>query len=272
MRDVCYCSKSKLIITGFNGYIGSQLIKFLQSTVSENCIVGKIENFLAEASCVIHLGASVEPELASLKNNLIADIELLEVINYANIPLLYASTNNVYAFKSNCDKNDYFINDCYSASKIFGEQIIEKFIKVPYIILRIGDVFGLEQKHGNFFRNIENSIKNNLPLKLYGEGLKVRSYVYIEELCHMILFCVDNLLKYNGYRFNLCNKEDANLKSIIEYISTKMELPIQNHEYDLQKEINDYRTMKINLPSEYIYKYDNFWLAIDQYLKLIKKG
>jgi nucleoside-diphosphate-sugar epimerase len=273
MRDVCYCSKSKLIITGFKGYIGNQLIQFLQNTIiNENCIIGRIEDFLLEASCVIHLGASVEPKLESFKNNLITDIEILEIINNAKIPLIYASSNNVYPFKSNCDGNDYSINDCYSASKVFGEQIIKNFIKVPYIFLRIGDVFGYEQKHGNFFKNIENAIKNNLPLKLYGEGLKVRSYVYVEELCHMILFCANNVIKYNGNSFNLCNQQNANLKSIIDYFAEKTKLPIQRFDYNLQKEIDDYRTMKVNLPLEYIYKYDSFWLAIDSYIKQIKKG
>lgn len=273
MRDICYFSKSKFILTGFNGYIGSQLAQFLLKHINgENCILGKIEDFVSEASCVIHLGASVEPNLQSLKNNLITDIELLEIVNNAKIPLLYASSNNIYPFKSYCEGDDYFVNDCYSASKIFGEQIIENFIQVPYIFLRIGDVFGSDQKHGNFFKNIENSIKHNLPLKLYGEGLKVRSYIYIEELCNMILFCTNNVIKYDGAKFNLANKEDANLKTIIEYIAKKTELAIQKYDYDLQKEINDYRTMKVNLPLEYTYKYDSFWLAIDNYIKQIKKG
>jgi len=273
MRDVCYCSESKLIITGFNGYIGSQLTKFLKKeVVDEKCMIGVIEDFISEARCVIHLGASVEPTLESLKNNLTTDIELLEVINNVKIPLIYASGNNVYPFKSHCDGDDYSINDCYSASKVFGEQIIEKFIEVPYMFLRIGDVFGMNQKHGNFFKNIENSIKNNLPLKLYGEGLKVRSYVYIEELCRMILFCSNNVEQYSGHRFNLCNQQNANLKSIIEYIALKATLPIQKFDYDFQKEIDDYRTMKFNLPSEYIFEYGTFWMAIDKYIENIKKG
>lgn len=273
MRDVCYCSKSKLIITGFSGYIGSQLTQFLKrEVVDEKFIVGAIEDFISEARCVIHLGASVESTLESLKNNLTTDIELLEIINNTKIPLLYASSNNVYPFKSYCDGDDYSINDCYSASKVFGEQIIEKFIEVPYIFLRIGDVFGLNQKHGNFFKNIENSIKYNQSLNLYGEGLKVRSYVYIEELCRMILFCANNVEQYSGKRFNLCNKQNTNLKSIIEYISVKTALDIQKFEFDLQKELDDYRTMKFNLPSEYVFEYGTFWMAIDKYIENIKKG
>lgn len=47
------------------------------------------------------------------------------------------------------------------------------------MFLRIGDVFGMNQKHGNFFKNIENSIRNELPLKLYGEGLKVQKFMFI---------------------------------------------------------------------------------------------
>lgn len=273
MRDICYFSKSKFILTGFNGYIGSQLTQYLlKENFDENCIVGKIEDFLHEASCVIHLGASVEPDLESLKNNLTTDIELLEIINNAKIPLLYASSNNVYPFKSHCDGNDYSINDCYSASKIFGEQIIENFIKSSYIFLRIGDVFGLNQKHGNFFKNIEDSIKNNSALKLYGSGLKTRSYVYIEELCQMILFCANNIEEYSGKKFNLCHPQNANLKSIVEYISFKTSLSIDKYEYDLQKEINDYRTMKYNLPFKYISRYDTFEMALDKYIENLKKG
>lgn len=89
MRNVCYCSKSKLIITGFSGYIGSQLTQFLKrEVVDEKCMVGAIEDFISEARCVIHLGASVESTLESLKNNLTTDIELLEIINNTKIPLL----------------------------------------------------------------------------------------------------------------------------------------------------------------------------------------
>lgn len=78
--------------------------------------------FYLRGRCVIHLGASVEPTLESLKNNLTTtDIELLEVINNVKIPLIYASSN-VYPFKSHCDGDDYSINDCYSASKVLENK------------------------------------------------------------------------------------------------------------------------------------------------------
>lgn len=272
MRDVCYGPKSRLIITGFRGYIGNSLIqKLLDDSHEQEFVYGSIEHFIAEASCVIHLGASVAPTLNALSSNLCSDIELLEIINEFKIPLVYASSNNIYPFKSYCEGNDYAISDCYSASKVFGEQIVEKFSKVPYVLLRIGDVFGANQKHGNFFKNIEFSIKNNLPLKLYGEGLKVRSYVYIEELCHMILFFANDVKQYSGSRLNLCNQQNVNLKSIIEYIAVKTALPIQKFEYDLQKEIDDYRTMKLNMPPEYVFKFNTFWIAIDEYIESIKR-
>ena len=273
MRDVCYCPKSNLIITGFRGYIGNSLIqKLLDDSMEQEFIYGGIEHFIAEASCVIHLGASVAPTLNALSSNLSSDIELLEIINEFKIPLVYASSNNIYPFKSYCEGSDYAISDCYSASKVFGEQIIEKFSKVPYVHLRIGDVFGANQKHGNFFKNIELAIQNNLPLKLYGNGLKVRSYVYIDEVCNMLLFFAKNVEILNGGKFNLCYDEDANLKSIIEYVAHMVNLKIEVSPYDLQKEINDYRTMKLNMPVPYSFKFSTLWSALDDYILKIKKG
>lgn len=222
--------KQKVIVSGSRGYIGKRLMTELLEVQSGNLgivPVGGNEIF-------VHLAASVsEDSLSAFLDNLALDYTVINYCQKHKLKLVYASGNNVYPFKENCDEDTpYQSNDYYSLSKITGEKLLflqEK--KLDFVIFRIGDVYGFNQKHGNFFKALQSSILGNNPFHLFGEGGKKRSYIYIEELIEVFKYFIDNPQFIKNDVYNVCFDEANRVNEIIEKLSELTGLDIQKSDY-----------------------------------------
>jgi len=180
--------------------------------------------------------------------------------------LIFASSNNVFPYSKLCkNKTSFHKNDYYGASKIFAEQLLENVSNVNFISLRIGDVFGIDQKHGNFFKNLQSYISKKESISLYGEGLKVRNYIYIKDLVNVLKFLIENSFTENKY-YNIAYETPVNISQIIRYIAKECKLEINNVDYDIVKELTDFRTLEYSKIDSFKYEF-NMWTALDDYIK-----
>lgn len=82
----------------------------------------------------------------------------------------------------------------YLYSKWLGEEIIRNS-GIHHTILRIGGIFGLGgPSHLGLNRAIDRALSGRPPI-LYGDGKMKRNYVYVRDLCRMIVFCLDSGLE-----------------------------------------------------------------------------
>ena len=223
-----------LLITGGTGYIGSKLVqqlkrknKFIYSVgIKELNLLnyGNILNFLKKNNIkkVIHLGWCMENSNNAIYSNIEALINLIKSCEEIKIEnFIFISTNNVYGIKNN---GNLFVeeeilnvdkNNKYGISKYIGEKLVSYTLQEKSCIVRIADVYGPNQNHGNLIKGIISNIENKENLKLYGEGKRQRDYIYIDDVIRGLEFIYENNLK--GI-YNLGTGVGTSVKEIIDIV------------------------------------------------------
>ena len=256
-----FSPKLAVAITGATGFIGRNLIAAFDVDDFESRSFESVD----PGSVIIHLAADVSSTRDALLSNIAIDTFVLETINSKHKGLIYASSNNVYPYAFNCRIAELQrFNDYYAASKVFGEKLIADRASVPSVSVRIADVFGVGQRHGNFFRAIENSIRTAAPLNQYGKGLKRRTYIHVRELCGMLKFIASSQLESTQFcgALNLGYADSASVAEIIDNVAniagiSITQIPLQDDLSD-----SDVRTMNISsLPG-----YRPYWISFKEAL------
>jgi len=147
-------------------------------------------NFAAES----HVDRSiVSPEQFVLTNvlgtqNLLESSRKYEVPKYVQI-----STDEVYGTLGDkgefTEKSPLEPSSPYSASKASADLLCLAYYKTfdfPVVITRSINVYGPYQYPEKLIPVLIEKAENNRPLPLYGNGLNVRSWIYVEDNCEAI--------------------------------------------------------------------------------------
>ena len=264
-----YSASLKIAVTGATGYIGARLISLSGANDFAPCQADQV----APGCALIHLGAAVAATRDALLQNLAADTWRLEQARDGRFSqIIYASTNNVYPLALDCRPGDSTrCNDYYSASKVFGERLFAEFSAAPTVSVRIADVFGAGQKHGNFFKAVEQALGASTALKKYGLGLKRRSYIHVDDLCGMLLHLAREQYGAVGLQtvFNACYGDSATVAEIVDQVAGAAGLPIEQVVLAQDNSAQDVRTMKSVLPQRYALRWPTFRDALGAYVQQI---
>lgn len=268
----CFYNETlKIAITGGTGFIGQHLINAL----GVSSFVRKDLAIITEPMVIIHCAAMVDYKYSCLLENAAIDNFVFETAKKQQHKILYCSTNNVYPMAQSCGiHTNVKANEYYSLSKINGEMLLRDIYKIPYGIIRIGDVFGRGQKHGNFFKALESSLSQNKPLNLYGSGLKIRNYIYVDELVNYIIYLTHKLHNNElaAFTTNAAYTEAVSVAEIVNYIHQKTNLPINLVPVDNDQSHKDLRTLDMRELFGYEFKYKDMWGALDHYISECQKG
>ena len=150
-------------------------------------------------SSVIHLAAeshvdnSIENALEFAKTNIIGTINLLELSrknwakNKDNL-FYHISTDEVFGSLNEYgifDENSkYDPHSPYSASKASSDHFVRAFYdthKLPVIISNCSNNYGPNQHYEKLIPTVINSLINKSRIPVYGNGLNVRDWLYVED-------------------------------------------------------------------------------------------
>jgi nucleoside-diphosphate-sugar epimerase len=261
-----YSSLLRVAITGGSGFIGSRLERAFGESYFESKAIESID----DGCVVIHLSADVSPTRDAFLSNIATDTWLLELVNERHLGLIYASGNNVYPHAINCRVYDSCrFNDYYAASKIVGESLVTEWAKVPFAVVRIADVFGVGQRHGNLFKAIERSVRARAPLELHGRGLKRRTYIHVDELCNLLKFLAteSRLSTCPQSCINVGYHDSATVLEILDWVSSLTGLEISIRAINAEDEsCLDVRTMSPTVLPGYTPIFDSFKASLSHYL------
>lgn len=251
--------KIKILITGIAGFIGSNVAKkllkekniavygidnfssgyknnipkdakFIKGDLSDKKILKKL-NF--KCDYVFHFAGqssgekSFEDPLVDIKNNSLTTINILEYAKRKNVKkVIYASSMSVYG---DSNKSGYFRESdklkpksFYGISKKTSEEYIQLSSKqIPYIILRLFNVYGVGQdlsnsKQGMISIYLSQALRTkNIVVK--GSLKRFRDFVSIDDLCQI---CEEIIYKKNFTNkiINIGTGKKTSVKKIISII------------------------------------------------------
>ena len=165
------------------------------------CDLIKIEEIFNKykISNVIHLAAeshvdnSIENALEFAKTNILGTINLLELcrknwIKKENNLFYHISTDEVFGtldeFGVFSENSKYDPHSPYSASKASADHFVRAFYdthKLPIVVSNCSNNYGPNQHKEKLIPTVINSLINKTKIPIYGNGLNVRDWLYVED-------------------------------------------------------------------------------------------
>jgi len=171
---------------------------FIQADI---CNFSKIQEVFLKYKItdVIHLAAeshvdnSIENALEFANTNIIGTINLLELSrknwNKKNKNLFYhISTDEVFGTLDESgifrEESRYDPHSPYSASKASADHFVRAFYdthKLPVVVSNCSNNYGPNQHKEKLIPTVINSLINKSKIPVYGNGLNVRDWLYVED-------------------------------------------------------------------------------------------
>jgi dTDP-glucose 4,6-dehydratase len=199
-----------------------------------------VVNFAAES----HVDRSIISAAEFLRTNIVGTQVLLDAAREKGVKrFVQVSTDEVMGSLPEND-NSFFVEDSpfapnspYAASKAAAEHFVRAAhhtFKVDTVITRCGNNYGPRQFPEKFLPLALTNALNDKKIPVYGDGLNVRDWIYVEDHCRAILSALEKGLPgaiYNiGARNERRNIEVAKTlldavgkpRSLIEFVGDRL--------------------------------------------------
>jgi UDP-glucuronate decarboxylase len=228
--------------------------------------------YIPKTSGIIHLASVANPLLYKDNPSLVIDPntlgtrKLIEIAKRDGVRILFASTSEVYGHLSQDLLNDSGIKEtdsafitllsrrsCYAAAKRFGEELILNY-KIEggdASSFRLFNVYGknMDLKHigyGRVIPNFINMMTKEQPIKIFGDGTQIRSFLWIDDAVEAIL----GLYFYYGklpIAINIGKDEPISIINLAQEISNVLKKNYSIINYDRDKDDPLWRKPNIDL-------------------------
>lgn len=148
-----------------------------------------VVHFAAES----HVDNSITSPNKFITTNVIGTQILLDCARvYGVKKFLYISTDEIYGSileGSFAETDNFNPSSPYSASKAAGELLVISYgttFDIKYNISRCSNNYGPRQNNEKLIPHFIDKLQNLKPVPLYGNGLNVRDWIYVEDHCEAI--------------------------------------------------------------------------------------
>jgi dTDP-glucose 4,6-dehydratase len=183
---------------------------FIEGDVCDDALVTKlfddyeidtVINFAAES----HVDNSIAASKIFVQTNVLGTQVLLECArlhwtNKENCRFIQISTDEVYGSlvadePKFTERSPLKPSSPYSASKAAADLLALSYhhtYGMPIIITRCSNNFGKNQYTEKLIPLMIHNAKNNKPLPVYGDGMNIRDWIYVDDHCSAILEILKN--------------------------------------------------------------------------------
>ena len=170
--------------------------EFIQGDICDvklvNNLVQKVDavvNFAAES----HVDRSIADSSEFIRTNVLGTQVLLDASkNYKIKKFVQISTDEVYGsiLEGSWDENEPLLpNSPYSASKAAADLLVRAYFVTHGVnanITRCSNNFGPRQDQEKLIPNFIHKLSQGMKVQVYGDGLNVRDWLYVEDHCNGI--------------------------------------------------------------------------------------
>lgn len=156
-----------------------------------------IVHFAAES----HVDNSIQNADKFIQTNIVGTYQLLQQLikGYAK-KMIHISTDEVYGTLSPTqqpftEESPLSPNNPYSATKASSDLLVRSYnetFKLPLITTRCSNNFGPFQNMEKFIPTIVSRALRNLKIPVYGDGLQIRDWLFVEDHCKAISLILEN--------------------------------------------------------------------------------
>jgi UDP-glucose 4-epimerase len=206
-------------------FLKERQVEFAKADIAD---YDAIEKHFAGVDVVFHLAAmnraqrSIENPRAANATNITGTLNVLEAMRAHNVPrLIFVSSSSVYAGREAALREDAPVAPPhpYGVGKLAGEHYVRVYgelFGLNWTTLRFFSVYGPHQlghidKAGVIAKFIHQAM-NDKPLTIYGEGLSLRNFTYVDDVVRCLLLSLDT----PGARGNVMNVANAREVSVNE--------------------------------------------------------
>lgn len=254
--DICVINLDKLTYAGNLDNLSSiendSRYKFFQMDICDKHSVEEIFNnfeidYLVNFAAESHVDRSIKnPEIFG-KTNILGTLNLLNCAKNAwsigddcykqGVKFLQVSTDEVYG---SLGEEGYFFETTpldphspYSASKASADLLVKSYFdtfKFPINITRCSNNYGPYQFPEKLIPLIINNCLNKKELPVYGDGLQIRDWLFVEDHCRAIDLVLNEA--NIGESYNIGGKNEKTniniINLIIKYLSEKVDKTIDS--------------------------------------------
>ena len=213
--------------------------KFIKDTIRNESLIDSLIkdtdvtiNFAAES----HVDRSIANPKPFLETNILGTYSILEAIRKYDKQFIHVSTDEIYGDaygQSSFDENSQINpSNPYAATKAAADHLVSSYHRtygINCITTRCTNNFGPNQFPEKLIpKTIIRSIKN-LKVPVYGDGMQIRSWIYVNDHVQAIENLITNGTAGNVY--NITAYEEITNKTIVEKILDILEKPRSMIEY-----------------------------------------
>lgn len=226
----------RILVTGGAGFLGSHLCRKLLSqghevlavdnlyTGSKSNIADLITNpnfeflrhditfpLFVEVDGIFNMACPASPKhyqkdpVQTLKTCVVGSINMLGIAKRLNIPILQASTSEVYGDPEVSPQNESYLGNvnpigiraCYDEGKRAAETIFFDYHRQYRTQIRVARIFNtygpnMAIDDGRVVSNFIWQALNNAPLTIFGDGSQTRSFCYVDDLINGLVALFDS--------------------------------------------------------------------------------
>jgi len=248
----------RTLVTGSSGFIGSRLVKRLDSSdvITDSDNSSRIDLAdrnqvlrLGSADTVIHLGGRTPkngiPWSEYFENNVSATLNILEYCKKNKSRNLIYASSYVYGKPNSCpidESHQVRPHNAYTESKYIGERLCRFYCDrtdLSVTILRPFNIFGKSMRDGYLISNLVSSAKTGKETTITNKDSK-RDFLYVDDFVDLLLRIKDHDSKFEI--FNVGSGQSHSFAEVAEKIQdiAGEKLSIR-YEQDMESYIPDIR-------------------------------
>ncbi len=172
--------------------------EFIQGNILDEALV---DDLVAKCDRIVHFAAeshvdrSILGPAAFIETNIKGTFVLLESARKHSKPFHHISTDEVFgslelgSAEKFSENTPYRPNSPYSASKAASDHLVRAYYEtygLPVTITNCSNNFGPYQHPEKFIPRMITDLIDGQTAKIYGDGLYVRDWLYVEDHCRAI--------------------------------------------------------------------------------------
>jgi len=227
---------------------GEKRHKFVRGDIRNRKLVDSLArkadsvvNFAAES----HVDRSIETPRVFVETNVLGTQVLLEACRKVRVRFEQISTDEVYGSRAEGsfrETDPLNPSSPYSASKAAADLLVNAYY-VTYgadlTVTRSTNNYGPNQHPEKLIPKLITNALRGKPLPIYGSGMNVRDWIFVEDNCRAIQFVLEKGQK--GQIYNIAGGNERKNIDIAKEILLRLSLPETMIEYVEDRPGHDFR-------------------------------